>query len=386
MKYIKYTLLTILLITSFFSINNVSAITINDYINELNKLEAKKAGQLAEQEKTEQEIQAAKKEMEEISNKIVKASEDISKFESEISELEKKIDIKEKQIKDLVSFLQISDSENFYLKYIFGAENFTDLIYRISVIEQLTTKSDELIDEMNSLISDNKKKIDELEKKKVELNELNNQVLKKINELGKEKEKYFDETLTIDEEIRTVKNQIKLYRDLGCKDDENISTCTSMIPSSSGFIRPVRNGVITDNYGVRTAPCYGCSTFHKGIDIGGNREGTTVMAAAAGRVVDVDKYTCGGKVITINHNINGKEFSTRYFHLLKTNVKVGDIVAQGEKIAEVGGGNTAYYDSCSTGPHLHFEVIISHYNYSTYYSNIRDPRKYVDFPRLGVFW
>ena len=386
MKYIKYTFLTILLITSFFCISDVSAITINDYINELNKLEAKKAGQLAEQEKTEQEIQAAKKEMEQISNKIVQASEDISKFESEISELEKKIDIKEKQIKDLVSFLQISDSENFYLKYIFGAENFTDLIYRISVIEQLTTKSDELIDEMNSLISENKKKIEELEQKKVELNEMNIQVLQKINELGKEKEKYFDETLTIDEEIRTVKNQIKLYRDLGCKDDENISTCTSMIPSSSGFIRPVRNGAITDNYGVRTAPCYGCSTFHKGIDIGGNREGTTVMAAAAGRVVDVDKYTCGGKVITINHNINGKEFSTRYFHLLKTNVKVGDIVAQGEKIAEVGGGNTAYYDSCSTGPHLHFEVIISHYNYSTYYSNIRDPRNYVDFPRLGVFW
>ncbi|MDD5979521.1 MAG: peptidoglycan DD-metalloendopeptidase family protein [bacterium] len=386
MKYIKYTFLTILLITSFFCISDVSAITINDYINELNKLEAKKAGQLAEQEKTEQEIQAAKKEMEQISNKIVQASEDISKFESEISELEKKIDIKEKQIKDLVSFLQISDSENFYLKYIFGAENFTDLIYRISVIEQLTTKSDELIDEMNSLIAENQKKIDELEQKKVELNEMNIQVLQKINELGKEKEKYFDETLTIDEEIRTVKNQIKLYRDLGCKDDENISTCTSMIPSSSGFIRPVRNGVITDNYGVRVAPCYGCSTFHKGIDIGGNREGTTVMAAAAGRVVDVDKYTCGGKVVTINHNINGKEFSTRYFHLLKTNVKVGDIVAQGEKIAEVGGGNTAYYDSCSTGPHLHFEVIISHYNYSTYYSNIRDPRNYVDFPRLGVFW
>ncbi len=386
MKYIKYTFLTILLITSFFCISDVSAITINDYINELNKLEAKKAGQLAEQEKTEQEIQAAKKEMEQISNKIVQASEDISKFESEISELEKKIDIKEKQIKDLVSFLQISDSENFYLKYIFGAENFTDLIYRISVIEQLTTKSDELIDEMNSLISENQKKIEELEKKKVELNEMNIQVLQKINELGKEKEKYFDETLTIDEEIRTVKNQIKLYRDLGCKDDENISTCTSMIPSSSGFIRPVRNGAITDNYGVRVSPCYGCSTFHKGIDIGGNREGTTVMAAAAGRVVDVDKYTCGGKVITINHNINGKEFSTRYFHLLKTNVKVGDIVAQGEKIAEVGGGNTAYYDSCSTGPHLHFEVIISHYNYSTYYSNIRDPRNYVDFPRLGVFW
>jgi len=386
MKYIKYLLITLVLFISSVSIYNVSAITINDYLKDLQKIEEEKKNQQAAQEKTEEEIRQAEKEMQEINDKIVKATDDIATAEKEIKELEKEIDKKEEQIKDLVSFLQISDSENFYLKYIFGAENFTDLIYRISVIEQLTTKSDELIDEMNELIKSNEKKIEELEEKKVELNALNQEILKKINQLGKEKEKYFDESLTIDEEIRVVENQIKYYRDLGCKDNENISSCTSMIPSSKGFIRPTVSGVITDNYGWRTNPCAVCSAFHKGMDIGGNREGTKVMAAAAGRVVDIDQYTCGGKVLTLNHNINGKEYSTRYFHLYKINVKVGDIVAQGEKVAEVGGGNTLYYDSCSTGAHLHFEVIVGHYSYKTYYDNIRDPRDYVNFPSLGVFW
>ena len=386
MKYINYLLITLVLFISSVSIYNVSAITINDYLKDLEKLQEEKKNQQVAQEKTEEEIRQAEEEMQEINDKIIKATDDIETAEKEIKELEQEIDKKEEQIKDLVSFLQISDSENFYLKYIFGAENFTDLIYRISVIEQLTTKSDELIDEMNDLIKSNEKKIKDLEEKKVELNVLNQEILKKINELGREKEKYFDETLTIDEEIRVVENQIKYYRDLGCKDNENISSCTSMIPSSKGFIRPTVSGVITDNYGWRVSPCAGCSSYHKGMDIGGNREGTKVVAVAAGRVVDIDQYTCGGKVLTINHNINGKEYSTRYMHLLKINVKVGDIVAQGEKVAEVGGGNTLYYDSCSTGPHLHFEVIEGHYSYKTYYNNIRNPRDYVNFPALGVFW
>lgn len=385
MKYLKY-IFVVFLFFGVFNISNVSAITINDYLADLKKLQEEKANQEAAQEKTEQEIQAKKEEMQEINDKIVKATEEINIASDDITNLEQKIDIKEEQIKDLVSFLQVSNSENFYLKYIFGAEDFTDLIYRISVIEQLTTKSDELIDEMNDLITENKAKIEQLEQKKIELNTLNQQILNKINELGQEKDKYFDETLTIDEEIRTVENQIKYYRNLGCKDNENISSCTSMIPSSSGFIRPVISGVITDNYGWRTNPCAVCSAFHKGIDIGGNKEGTKVMAAAAGKVVDIDKYACGGKVLTINHNINGVEYSTRYFHLLRINVSVGDIVAQGEKVAEVGGGNSLYYDSCSTGAHLHFEVIKGHYSYKTYYSNIQNPRDYVDFPSLGVFW
>ena len=110
------------------------------------------------------------------------------------------------------------------------------------------------------------------------------------------------------------------------------------------------------------------------------------MASAAGKVVAIDFYSCGGKVVTIDHNINGKKYATRYYHLLNYNVKLGDIVSQGQKIGEVGGGNSAYYDQCSTGAHLHFSVVKGHYNASTYMSKIDDPRNYVNFPKLGVYW
>lgn len=382
----KYFYLLGIFLSCFFIIGNVKALTINDMLKDLEKLETEKAGKEQEQEKTEQEIAAAKQEMDDINQKIKKSTEDIKLAEAEIEKLKKEIEVKDSQIKDLVAFLQISNSENFYLKYIFGAENFTDLIYRISVIEQLTTKSDELIDEMSNLIEENKSKIEELEQKKVELNKLNKEILVKINELGKEKDKFFDEQLTIDEKIKAMNDQISFYRKQGCKDNQNVSSCTSLIPSSKGFIKPLKSGYISDDYGWRADPCSVCSDFHKGIDLGGNREGTTVMAAASGKVVNIDKYACGGKVLTINHNINGKDYATRYFHLLRINVDVGDMVTQGEKVAEVGGGNTLYYDSCSTGAHLHFEVIEGHYYYSTYYDSIRDPKDYVDFPRGGVYW
>lgn len=387
MKYVK-TFLLLLTIFLTFSISNinVNALTINDYQRELDKLKEEKRKQEEADEKVKQEIEQKKQEMAQVNEKIKQATNDIADKEKEIKDYEGKIEVKEEQIKDLVSFLQVSNSENFYLKYIFGAESFTDLIYRISVVEQLTTKSNELIAEMSNLIKENKQNIEELENKKVELNKLNREILDKISSLGKERDSFFDEVESIDEQISIAEKQIKQYRDLGCKDNEELSTCTSLIPSSSGFIRPVKSGIITDDYGWRVDPCDVCSDFHKGMDIGGNSEGTPVLSSAAGKVVNIAKYSCGGKVLTIDHNINGVSYATRYWHLYEIDVNVGDFVVQGQQVAKVGGGNTLYYDPCSTGAHLHFEVLEGHYFAATYLDQVRNPRDYVNFPAYGAWW
>lgn len=380
-KYIFFLLLVLL-----FTRPNVSATTITDYRNDLAKLKEEKKQNEINNVETQNKIDAANKEIENINASIVAATKEMEQTELEIKDLEKKIEKKQKQIKDLVVFLQASNSENFYLKYIFGAENFTDLIYRIAVIEQLSTASDELIIEMNTLIKQNEAKIVELSQKKVELAKLNDDILVQINKLGKDKSKYFDEGADIDDQIKSYENQIQSFLAQGCNEIQDLNTCISEVPSFAGYIRPVKSGAITDNYGYRVNPCPVCSAFHKGVDIE-NREGTPILAAAAGKVSNIIKYDdCGGKVLTINHLVNGKRTSTRYWHLLTIDVKVGDIVAQGQKVATMGGGNTAYYDSCTTGAHLHFEVVEGYYNTSTYYSKVRNPRDYVDFPAYGVWW
>ena len=96
------------------------------------------------------------------------------------------------------------------------------------------------------------------------------------------------------------------------------------------------------------------SGFHTGIDISNGRTNGKVVVAADSGVVESVKFShkSYGNQIVINH---GNGYKTRYAHLLDNSigVSVGQRVARGQGIARVGStGN-------STGPHLHFEVIVN---------------------------
>lgn len=112
-----------------------------------------------------------------------------------------------------------------------------------------------------------------------------------------------------------------------------------------GLVKPV-DGMVTDGFGWRTHPITGEQQFHSGIDIGAG-EGTPVLAAGAGEVVQAGWNGGYGNSVTLDHG-NGLE--TLYGHLSQVLVQVGQMVSQLEKIGLVGStGN-------STGPHLHFEI------------------------------
>ncbi|MBN4069545.1 M23 family metallopeptidase, partial [bacterium AH-315-G05] len=85
---------------------------------------------------------------------------------------------------------------------------------------------------------------------------------------------------------------------------------------------------------------------HEGIDIAAPI-GTPIIAADGGVVTFAGRRGAYGKLVIINHE-NG--FQTYYAHCNGFNVKVGERVHKGQKIATV--GNTGR----STGPHVHFEV------------------------------
>ena len=90
---------------------------------------------------------------------------------------------------------------------------------------------------------------------------------------------------------------------------------------------------------------------HNGVDIG-NKVGTPIYAADAGVVeISTGGWNGGyGNTILINHG-GGKK--TRYGHLSKLFVKAGDAVEKGENIGAMGSTGR------STGPHLHFEILIN---------------------------
>ncbi len=106
-------------------------------------------------------------------------------------------------------------------------------------------------------------------------------------------------------------------------------------------------GYYSSGFGYRNDPFTGQRHFHPGLDIAGKR-GSPVYAAADGRVASVRINGGLGKMITVDH---GFGFKTRYGHLDKYRVIVGQRINRGDIIGEM--GNTGY----STGPHLHYEVL-----------------------------
>jgi murein DD-endopeptidase MepM/ murein hydrolase activator NlpD len=123
--------------------------------------------------------------------------------------------------------------------------------------------------------------------------------------------------------------------------------------------RPVTSGWLSSNYGTRSDPFTGKPEFHKGVDLAG-KEGSDIIAVAAGVVTWAGKRYGYGNLVEINH---GNGYVTRYGHAREVLVKVGETVKKGQNIAYM--GNTGR----STGPHVHFEVWVD--------GHTVDPAKYL---------
>jgi murein DD-endopeptidase MepM/ murein hydrolase activator NlpD len=118
----------------------------------------------------------------------------------------------------------------------------------------------------------------------------------------------------------------------------------SNIPS----IWPV-HGRVTAGFGERLDPLDGEGAFHAGIDIAAPT-GTEVEASADGIVLQAGPDAGYGNSVLIDH---GYGIATRYGHLSRIDVVVGQEVKRGQDIGAVGMTGRA------TGPHLHYEVHIN---------------------------
>ena len=128
---------------------------------------------------------------------------------------------------------------------------------------------------------------------------------------------------------------------------ENLSQMeqdANYIKSTVSFIKPI-NGVISSEYGQREPTTPTVPKNHTGTDIAASI-GTKIVSATDGTVILASSEGDYGNHLKIQIN----DVIIVYAHCNKLYVKEGDVITQGQEIAEVGNtGNT-------TGPHLHFEV------------------------------
>ncbi|GGW94151.1 M23 family metallopeptidase [Alteromonas halophila] len=111
--------------------------------------------------------------------------------------------------------------------------------------------------------------------------------------------------------------------------------------------RPIASGWLSSYYGMRADPFSGEPAMHEGLDFAGE-QGSDVVATAAGIVTWAGDRYGYGQLIEIDH---GDGYTTRYGHNQSLSVSVGDVVTQGQVIAQMGSSGR------STGAHVHYEVI-----------------------------
>ena len=150
---------------------------------------------------------------------------------------------------------------------------------------------------------------------------------------------------------RTESFKGKVRENINEKDREDNQNIKIENIESKGFgkiLWPVKYGKITSKFGNRTHPVLKSLKFHRGVDIAVSI-GTPVYSGIKGKVTFAGRKGNYGNLVEIEGNDGIK---VRYAHLNSIDVVTGQKVSDGEKVAET--GNTGM----STGPHLHYEIII----------------------------
>ena len=337
---------------------NASSKTLQDEKNELAQMRNEKAENNRLTQEAKNSIDAKRNAIVKANNTIEANEQKVENSKVKVAESQDQIKVKTEELRNVIVNLQYtgSSSESVYLDYVFDAESISDLIEREAIIETITEDTQKQLEGLEKLIVDNQNLQVKLADDNVKLTNSISSYEKQVQELEAYIDKYASIGMDYDQKIKSKESIIKQYEDAGCKNSDKIDDCYNnrYILISNGFNRPLNSGKITQAWG---------NNGHAGMDIGGNAKGTAIYAPASG-VVAATSYrsSCGGNIIYIHHNINGKAYTSEFGHLTSINVKVGQTVTPSTIIGTVGGdSSTFYYDKCTTGTHLHYSIAYGHY-------------------------
>ena len=395
-KGISYLLLIVVLLGSQVVIpdfsDEIEAKSLKDLKQELQELEAKYEANKQQQAQTQQQIAQAQADVKKTTQEKINLETDIADLNAQIEQLNKDIDKKNQEIRNIISYYQISATgEDAYLEYIF--------IYRMAISEQLSDYNDSLIKEYQGLIVESENKKKELSKKVSQLETKTRELERKISSLNVDLSETIEGAVDMETELKTIRADLKrmeaTYKEFGCDESEDYQACLAkhpdQLPPDTAFWRPVISGRVSSNYGMRTYYLNGVKRTegHQGLDFA-VPHGTNVYSVAAGRVVAIyNKLNCGGNQVYIAHTVNGKKYTSGYMHLASIKVKVGDVVTKDTVIGKSGGvPSIETWDHCSTGGHVHLQIATGHYRidylaWSGYTARTFNPRQVVNAPALG---
>lgn len=353
MKKNKY-IIVLVIIFLIVPINNVSAKTIKDMEQELAQLQKNYSDAKNKAALTQAELNKVKTNIASTEKEIVNAQNEIIQAENEIKESEATIEEKKEQTNQMLLYLQLTNKDDSYINYMLEADDYTEFIYRYSIVSQLSDYNQKLMNELNTLIVklQNDQKI--MAEKQVELEKKKSQLQSQYAVIQIQYKSDQDDGIDLQEQINQMKKEIKAA-ETRCNGNKNINinNCSGAAAAVDGWSYPVKHFYQSSIYAESRG-----SKKHYAVDLALS-EGNNVYAVANGTVKSVTTSSCGGMVIQIAHYYKGAWYRSLYMHLLTGYVKTGQTVTGGQVIGLSGGGAqeiAKWGDHCTEGAHLHFAM------------------------------
>lgn len=346
-------LLLILAFGTIFLPVETEATTLQEYIDKVNKYQNDVNNANASINRTQGEISALENEIAAAKEEIKSIAREITKLQEEIEASKQEIKEKSLQTKQIFQYYQLSSGENEYLEYIFGVDSVTDLIYRMSIVEQLTEHNKKVTKELEKLIESNKKRTISLNEKTETLKKSQETLKSKINSLEGSVTKLQEGAASASEQVRIYQKRVDYYKKQGCKPSDEIGVDCAKGNVATGWYRPTETGTITQDLKMSS---YSIDGFHYGVDIIShkkNRRKEKIYPIAEGEIVSTADDIYGAHMVVIHHrDMNGKKWSSLYCHLSKLNPNIYDGMKVGPNTYIGYMGDTGY----AFGVHLHLEV------------------------------
>ena len=333
------------------SVNAAEQIRIRDLKEKLAEEQRKYNENQSKINMTQDEINSKNNKIATLKDEMVTISKEVDKLKQEIEKY--KVEIKDKVIesRSLIDQLQVNQgNNNLYYDYIFNASSVSDMVYRTAVIKEIMDYNEKAMETLNGMIDDNKKREEEINARKEEINKLEAELKNEVNALGQEKNALTSGGINIEKQLSQISKQIKIYQDLGCKDNDVIGKDCAVTASTGVWRRPTTVGYVTQN-AYYNYP----GSSHRALDIGSpNGRGEKIYPVLDGKIVGIYYDDYGAKIVQMEHYVasEDKYYTSLYVHLSSwsPNIYVGKQVSSDEYLGYM--GDTGY----AFGVHLHIEL------------------------------
>ena len=332
-------------------------------------------GIVVQKDAIDQEIQLLHQQIDNINQQVSTYALLIADKQDELDDATTRLDDLNEKNKERLRAME-EEGELSYWAVVFKANNFSDLLDRISMVQEINAADQRRLQEISEVAQQVSAVQEELVREKSDLESVReelgeaeatldvkraeaDELLRKLIAKGEEFEALIDEAEVLQDDL--AKQIAQKEKDLkaaeyqewlatyvpATKPSGTNTTPSTQAPSSSGWVKPLKSYSITSAFGMRVHPITGEYKMHQGVDMSAP-QGTPIYAAKAGKVTTTAFQAGGaGYYVSINH---GDGFASVYMHMTHYIVKPGNYVNAGQVIGYVGstGG--------STGPHLHFGI------------------------------